>query len=97
MPRGLVVPLFQRPCVWNEELQWAPLWAGVERLAYKVLAQDLHARPFLGAVVIQQESSSIGTLVTCMLIGGQQRLTTLQLLFDAIHEEIYCTGLVNKA
>lgn len=97
MPQRLVVPLFQRPYVWNEELQWAPLWADVERLADKVLAQDLHARHFLGAVVIQQEPNSIGTLVTRMIIDGQQRLTTLQLLFDAIHEEIDRLGLVNTA
>jgi hypothetical protein len=97
MPQRLVVPLFQRPYVWNEELQWAPLWADVERLADKVLAQDLHARHFLGAVVIQQEPNSIGTLVTRTIIDGQQRLTTLQLLFDAIHEEIDRLGLVNTA
>jgi hypothetical protein len=25
-PQRLVVPLFQRPYVWNEENQWDPLW-----------------------------------------------------------------------
>lgn len=92
MPQRLLVPLFQRPYVWNEELQWAPLWTDVERLADKVLSQDLSTRHFLGAVVIQQEPNTIGTLVTRTIIDGQQRLTTLQLLFDAIHEEITRLG-----
>ena len=26
MPQRLLVPLFHRPYVWNEELQWEPLW-----------------------------------------------------------------------
>ena len=26
-PQRLVVPLFQRPYVWNEERQWEPVWS----------------------------------------------------------------------
>lgn len=97
MPQRLLVPLFQRPYIWSEETQWAPLWADVERLAEKALSQDLSARHFLGAVVLQQEPTSIGTLVSRTIIDGQQRLTTLQLLFDAIHEEITRLGLAKTA
>ena len=32
-PQRLVVPLFQRPYVWNEENQWEPLWNDVVRVA----------------------------------------------------------------
>ncbi len=28
-----VIPLFQRPYVWEEEHQWYPLWADVRRIA----------------------------------------------------------------
>lgn len=38
-PQRLVVPVFQRPYVWNEENQWEPLWNDVARLADRVLAQ----------------------------------------------------------
>jgi hypothetical protein len=31
-PQRLVVPLFQRPYVWNEENQWEPLWDDVVRV-----------------------------------------------------------------
>lgn len=32
-PQRLVVPLFQRPYVWNEIDQWAPLWQDVISVA----------------------------------------------------------------
>ena len=88
LPQRLLVPLFQRPYVWDEDRQWRPLWQDVERIADKVLRLDHDAKHFLGAVVLQQEPNSTGTLITRTIIDGQQRLTTLQLLFDAIYEEI---------
>ena len=36
-PQRLVVPLFQRPYVWNEENQWEPLWNDVVRVAERLL------------------------------------------------------------
>ena len=55
-PQRLVVPLFQRPYVWNEENQWEPLWNDVIRIAERILTQpsDKHHPHFLGAVVLQQ-------------------------------------------
>jgi uncharacterized protein with ParB-like and HNH nuclease domain len=32
-PQRLIVPLFQRPYVWNEENQWEPLWKDMARMA----------------------------------------------------------------
>jgi hypothetical protein len=32
------IPAFQRPYVWNEEKQWAPLWDDVERVASSYIA-----------------------------------------------------------
>lgn len=31
MPQRLLVPLFQRPCVWNDENQWADVTPEVDR------------------------------------------------------------------
>ena len=39
MPQRLVVPLFQRPYVWNRENQWEPLWDDVTRVAERKLAK----------------------------------------------------------
>ena len=38
-PQRLIVPLFQRPYIWNEEQQWEPLWDDVVRVAERVLEQ----------------------------------------------------------
>jgi hypothetical protein len=83
-PQQLVVPLFQRPYVWDEENQWAPLWQDVRRLAeYQLARPGAPATHFLGAVVIQANEISPGAMQSWSIIDGQQRLTTLQVVFDA--------------
>lgn len=86
----LVVPLFQRPYVWDQELNWEPLWADVRTAAEEVEAEvfDEHARHdprtyFLGAVVIQSRARLPRRLSSSNVIDGQQRLTTLQVLLAA--------------
>lgn len=98
-PQRLLVPLFQRPYVWNEELQWEPLWKDLERVATRLLqsggaSQTPH---FLGAVVLQQLQSQTSDLQQRTVIDGQQRLTTLQLLLDALHSEIARVGAAMPA
>jgi hypothetical protein len=81
-----LVPLYQRPYVWTEERQWAPLWEDIATVANHMLADDGGAHPpthFLGAIVIQQQENPPGTPQRFMVIDGQQRLTTLQLLLSA--------------
>lgn len=93
-PQRFLVPLFQRPYVWNEEQQWDPLWRDLERVALRLLANPhaKHAPHFLGAVVLQQVESRTGELQERMIIDGQQRLTTLQILLDALHAELARIG-----
>jgi hypothetical protein len=89
-PQRLIVPLFQRPYVWNEENQWEPLWSDLIRLAERSLRNPraIHHPHFLGAVVLQQIQNATGLLQERTIIDGQQRLTTLQLLLDALHAEL---------
>src|SRR5438309_9278120 len=89
-PQRLIVPLFQRPYVWNEENQWEPIWNDVVRVAERLLKQpnDKHHPHFLGAVVLQQVQRPTGLMQERTIIDGQQRLTTLQLLLDALHAEL---------
>ncbi len=84
-PQRLVVPLFQRPYVWSQERQWQPLWDDVRRVAERFDASGQATSHFLGAIVVQQQPSEIGNLTVRTIIDGQQRLTTLQILFDAIY------------
>lgn len=98
-PQRLIVPLFQRPYVWNEENQWAPLWADVTRVAERLLAspQAKHHPHFLGAVVLQQVQNQTGSMQERTVIDGQQRLTTLQILLDAMHAELHAVGATQPA
>jgi alkylated DNA nucleotide flippase Atl1 len=96
LPQHLVVPLFQRPYVWDETEQWLPLWQDVRRLAELWLADPLgSATHFLGAVVVQAQDSQTGDLPARNLIDGQQRLTTLQLLMDACGAVLEESGFDN--
>jgi hypothetical protein len=82
----LVIPIYQRPYVWTEEGQWAPLWSDVRRLA-EHLVTGLSPRPhFLGAVVIDAHpgADAYGKVKRHLVIDGQQRLTTIQLLLEAL-------------
>jgi uncharacterized protein with ParB-like and HNH nuclease domain len=89
-PQRFLVPLFQRPYVWNQEQQWEPLWRDVERVALRLLNNPgaRHEPHFLGAVVLQQVQSRTGEIQERVIIDGQQRLTTLQILFAALHTEL---------
>jgi len=98
-PQRLIVPLFQRPYVWNQEKQWEPLWNDVVRVADRLRARP-HDKPqphFLGAVVLQQVQGGIGQMQERTIIDGQQRLTTLQLLLDALHNQLHAAGAMNQA
>jgi hypothetical protein len=90
MPQRLVVPLFQRPYVWNQENQWEPLWNDVVLITDRLLAKPYEKQypHFLGAVVLQQVPQITGSMQMRTIIDGQQRLTTLQLLLDALHAEL---------
>lgn len=99
MPQRLVVPLFQRPYVWNEENQWEPLWNDVIRVADRLLDRpsDKHHPHFLGAVVLQQAPNPAGQLQERTIIDGQQRLTTLQLLLHALCVELQAISAIQPA
>jgi len=98
-PQRFVVPLFQRPYVWNEENQWDPLWSDIVRVTDRVLNQpfERHHPHFLGAVVLQQVQKTTGQMQERTIIDGQQRLTTLQLLLDALHAELLTVQALQPA
>ena len=86
--------MFQRPYVWNQEDQWDPLWDDVEAVADRLLTSgenDLTPL-FLGAIVVAQQHTATGDLDLRHIVDGQQRLTTVQLLLDAVEEVIRLHG-----
>jgi hypothetical protein len=89
------IPVFQRPYVWDEENQWAPLWDDIVRVAEKVVhaghdadALDQVGGHFLGAVVYESKPPRVGDVTRHQVIDGQQRTTTLQVLIDAVQQVI---------
>jgi len=87
------IPMYQRPYVWTEEDQWEPLWNDIEALAERILAAEPNVSPhFMGAIVVAQRSAPVGDLNIRHVVDGQQRLTTLQLLLDAVEEIVRTHG-----
>ena len=80
------IPAFQRRYVWRQEEQWEPLWDDVEELARSIMEEGRAEPHFMGAVVLQQMQFATATIERRIVVDGQQRLTTLQLLIDAIQE-----------
>ncbi len=78
------IPPFQRPYVWTEEDQWQPLWDDIERVVERESEGEAASPHFLGAVVVKQLPAGAGDPARHSVIDGQQRLTTLQVLLDAI-------------
>lgn len=98
------IPAFQRPYVWSEEDQWAPLWEDIRRVAEKVLEKDgdpgeldALAGHFLGAVVFKSKPPVAGDVARHSVIDGQQRVTTLQLVLDAAQEAVEALGHTDEA
>lgn len=76
-----VVPLFQRPYSWSEK-QWKTLWTDV-------IEQSRHddGRPhFFGSIVTTPAKSVPQGVGKYLLIDGQQRITTIQVLLAAIRD-----------
>lgn len=88
-PVSYRIPQFQRPYAWKQDSQWEPLWDDVSRIANECLMSNdrQRVRPhFMGAIVLQPQSSQTGEVQKRLVVDGQQRLTTLQLLTKAIEE-----------
>lgn len=98
-PGRYEIPPFQRAYVWNRKEQWGPLWEDVQKKAEQYLetSPDQYTSHFLGSVVLQQQLVPAGQLMTRVVVDGQQRLTTLQLLLDAVQEVFEERGYVHAA
>ncbi|GAA5117952.1 DUF262 domain-containing HNH endonuclease family protein [Haloechinothrix salitolerans] len=94
-----LVPLYQRPYVWNEKEQWEPLWEDLTALLDHQENADNGElwSHFLGAIVLDQEKTAPSEVPRYTVIDGQQRLTTLQLLIAAAARAIEAAGVENDA
>src|SRR5690349_2466130 len=82
-----VVPMFQRVYVWQENPQWTTLWEDVVEKANLQLSGSTTNAHYLGALIIEGvRPNSPREVKRFLVIDGQQRLTTLQLLFCAFRD-----------
>jgi hypothetical protein len=81
-----VIPVYQRPYVW-EEKHWDSLWTDIsmaaeeaERVAADPESEKSPKTHFVGAIVIEPMSNRPSRVNRSLVVDGQQRLTTLQIL-----------------
>lgn len=82
--------MFQRPYVWGEERNWIPLWEDIAAAADSVVDDmesgewpDEPPTYFLGSIVVKGTPNHPQRLAGSILVDGQQRLTTLQIMLAA--------------
>ena len=82
-----VVPMFQRQYVWQAAPQWTTLWEDIVEKAELRLG-GIETNPhYLGALIIEGvRPDSPREVKRFLVIDGQQRLTTLQLLLCAFRD-----------
>lgn len=89
----LEIPLFQRPYVWTEDRQWAPLWEDIQRKFEEYLeGREEIPVHFLGAIVLDQKQTPATHVERRLVIDGQQRLTTLQIFLNAYRDFCRAVG-----
>jgi uncharacterized protein with ParB-like and HNH nuclease domain len=80
-----VVPLFQRPYTWQEN-RWKVLWSDLVELCEDDVASLATKPHFIGSIVTVPTRSVPEGVTKFLLIDGQQRLTTLQVLLAALRD-----------
>ena len=88
-----VVPLYQRPYVWQHDTQWVPLWDEVSRNALRTDSGSSQLLHFLGASVQEVQPTPAGHSQNRLVIDGQQRLITIQLLLKAFADVVSQTNI----
>lgn len=95
------IPLYQRPYVWEEEKQWQPLWDDICDVAEDYIGrldtEDLIKPHFIGAVVLKQKQTKTSEVEKRVVIDGQQRITTLQILLKAVGDYLASHKVVDNA
>ncbi len=79
--------MFQRHYVWSRDEQWEPFWNDIEeKLAARQDGKNTSPH-FLGAVIFDSaRRTSTKQVSKFIVIDGQQRLTTFQLLLTALRD-----------
>jgi uncharacterized protein with ParB-like and HNH nuclease domain len=83
------VPVYQRHYAWDtgEGGQLTRLWEDLEEKAEEVLSGSTVYPHYIGAIIVAEPPNQpFGTVRQRLLVDGQQRITTFQLVLSAIRE-----------
>jgi hypothetical protein len=79
------IPHYQRRLTWAEERHFEPLWADIEGKANDWFNGIEPKSHYLGAVVLaKRPKKRVRGIDRCLVIDGQQRLSTLQYLLKSL-------------
>lgn len=88
-----IVPMFQRLYVWEKTPQWETLWEDIAEKADLQLQGARTTPHYLGALIIEGvRAESPREVKRFLIIDGQQRLTTLQILLCAFRDVARANG-----
>lgn len=76
-----IIPVYQRKYSWRKEDQCARLWRDIV-----AMEQENNKQHFVGSIVSVAIKSSLMGIQKCLIIDGQQRMTTLSLLMIALRD-----------
>ena len=98
-PVSYRIPQFQRPYAWNKDSQWGPLWLDISQKAERCWSNGgVEVSPhFMGAIVLFPQSSPTGEVQRRVVVDGQQRLTSLQLLIKSAEEAFLARNDATRA
>ena len=91
-----VVPIFQRHYVWEQETQWEPLREDIREKVFKRLSKQNTMPHFLGALILDQaRKKSTKEVSRFVVIDGQQRLVTVQIILATLRDVAFTKNLTN--
>ena len=97
-PVSYRIPYFQRQYCWTKDDQWEPLWRDITKTAERYQSGERKLRAhFMGAMVTQQQRSKPGVVQMSLVIDGQQRLATLQVVIKSTADVVGSQGLQEMA
>lgn len=87
-PVSYRISQFQRRYAWRRDEQWEPLWDDVVNIAEHWLSRKSGHKmhPHLMRAIVLQRQDNSAEIAKRLVVDGQQRLTTLQLLMRKFWE-----------
>ena len=80
------VPVYQRHYEWERKEQWEPLWSDIQDKTEELLSGAArNYSHYMGALILSEGKASLGQVPIKQVIDGQQRLTTIQLVVNALY------------